>query len=50
VASDHGHPTAATADLSRFEAEALFHKASRGAFSRPRQSGFAPICSCKWRV
>jgi len=30
TSTDHGHPTAATADLSRAEAEALFAKALRG--------------------
>lgn len=30
TSSDHGHPTAATADLSRSEAEALFSKALTG--------------------
>jgi glucuronate isomerase len=33
TASDHGHPTAATADLSDIEAEALFAKAARGEVS-----------------
>ena len=31
TSTDHGHPTATTADLSRAEAEALFAKALRGA-------------------
>ena len=31
TSTDHGHPTAATADLSRAEAEALFDKALRAA-------------------
>lgn len=30
TASDHGHPSAQTADLAPAEAEALFHKVSRG--------------------
>lgn len=30
TATDHGHPTAATANLSRVEAEALFAKVTRG--------------------
>lgn len=33
TATDHGHPTAATADLDTSECEALFQKALRGAFS-----------------
>ena len=33
TSSDHGHPTAATADLSAPEAEALFLKVTRGAFT-----------------
>jgi glucuronate isomerase len=32
VATDHGPPTAATVDLTPIEAEALFHKVSRGSF------------------
>jgi glucuronate isomerase len=32
VATDHGPPTAATADLTPLEAEALFHKVARGSF------------------
>jgi glucuronate isomerase len=33
TSTDHGHPTAATADLSRRECEALFAKALKGACS-----------------
>lgn len=33
TSTDHGHPTAQTADLSPAEAEALFHKVSSGAFT-----------------
>ncbi len=33
TSTDHGHPTAATADLSKAEAEALWAKVSRGAAS-----------------
>lgn len=33
TATDHGHPTAATADLSAAEAEALFRRVSAGAAS-----------------
>jgi glucuronate isomerase len=33
TASDHGHPTAATAELSGVRAEALFHAVAHGAFT-----------------
>lgn len=33
TASDHGHPTARTADLSKADAEALFEKVTRGDFT-----------------
>ncbi len=33
ASSDHGHPTAATADLSAPEAERLFHRVTSGAFT-----------------
>jgi glucuronate isomerase len=33
TSTDHGHPTAQTADLPRAQAEALFHKVSSGAFT-----------------
>lgn len=33
TSTDHGHPTAATADLSATEAEALFRKVSAGSFT-----------------
>ncbi|HEY8572688.1 glucuronate isomerase [Phenylobacterium sp.] len=33
TSTDHGHPTAATADLSEAEAEALFHKVMEGVFT-----------------
>ncbi len=33
TATDHGHPTAATANLSAVEAEALFAKVTRGAWT-----------------
>lgn len=33
TSTDHGHPTAATADLSAAEAEALFRKVSAGSFT-----------------
>lgn len=33
TATDHGHPTARTANLSQSESEALFNKVSRGNFS-----------------
>ena len=33
TSTDHGHPTAATADLSAAEAEALFRKVSTGSFT-----------------
>ena len=33
TSTDHGHPTAQTADLSPVEAEALFRKVSAGAFT-----------------
>ncbi len=33
TSTDHGHPTAQTADLSIFEAEALFRKVSTGDFT-----------------
>ncbi|MDB5459585.1 MAG: glucuronate isomerase [Caulobacteraceae bacterium] len=33
TATDHGHPSAATADLSRVEAQALFRRVSTGAAS-----------------
>ncbi|NVE94355.1 glucuronate isomerase [Altererythrobacter lutimaris] len=33
TSSDHGHPTATTADLARFEAETLFAKVTAGDFS-----------------
>ena len=33
TSTDHGHPTAATADLPEIEAEALFRRVTSGAFS-----------------
>ena len=33
TSTDHGHPTAATADLAPIQAEALFHKIVSGAFT-----------------
>lgn len=33
TSTDHGHPTAQTADLSHAEAEALFHRVSVGSFT-----------------
>ena len=33
TSTDHGHPTALTADLPRAEAEALFHRVCSGTFS-----------------
>lgn len=33
TSSDHGHPTAQTANLSAVDAEALFHKVSAGSFT-----------------
>jgi glucuronate isomerase len=33
TSTDHGHPTAATADLSKAEAEALFHRIMDGVFT-----------------
>ncbi|APE26896.1 glucuronate isomerase [Aurantiacibacter gangjinensis] len=40
TSSDHGHPTAATADLSRAEAEALFAKALAGDCSAQEAETF----------
>jgi glucuronate isomerase len=45
TSSDHGHPTAATADLSDAEAEALFQEPAEGrGHARPRPSCSGPRC------
>lgn len=40
TATDHGHPTAATADLSKFECEALFSRCLSGQSSAAEQELF----------
>ncbi len=50
TSTDHGHPSAATADLSRAEAEALFDRIkARPPRDRMRNCS-APRCSPRWRA
>ena len=49
TSTDHGHPTAATADLSTREAERLFERVVGGDFTPPTPSCSAPRCWSRWR-
>jgi glucuronate isomerase len=50
TSTDHGHPTAFTAHLSRPEIEALYAKVMAGPSARRRRSCSAAICWWKWRA
>jgi glucuronate isomerase len=50
TSTDHGHPTAATADLSSREAERLFARVTSGNFSQADAELFARRCSSRWRA
>jgi glucuronate isomerase len=48
TSTDHGHPTARTADLSAAECERLLQRALKAAPRRRRPSSFARRCSPRW--
>ena len=50
TSTDHGHPTARTADLSAEEAEALYQRVRRAALPPTTPSCFARRCSPRWRA
>ena len=49
TSTDHGHPTAQTADLPAPEAATLFAKVLSGNSTAPKTNSSAPRCSLKWR-